>query len=772
MPLSAGTCLGPYEILSALGTGGMGEVYKARDPQTSRLVALKVLPAHLDDDPEHAGRFEREARALAALNHPNIVTLYSIERAGNVRFLAMELVEGKTLAQLIPVGGMPLGSLLALAIPMADALDCAHRHRIVHRDLKPANVMVNSEGRVKVLDFGLARFDTGPDVAGDESTIAPMTRAGQIFGTCAYMSPEQTTGRPVDARSDIFSLGTVLFEMGTGRRPFQGENAIDVLIAVRQETPPSVCELRPTLPEGFGRLIEQCLEKEPERRVLTARDVCSDLDVIRKAADSGVSVTSSSVTTSPRLRDRRVAVLPFANMSADPEQEYFCDGVAEDLINVLANIEGLQVAARTSAFAFKGQNRDVREIGRLLDVGAVLEGSVRRAGNQLRISAQLIRVRDGMHLWSERFDRTLDDVFAIQDEISLSIVDRLKVQLLADEEARVVRRHTVDPEAHSLYLKGRYLFARRSEGDVKRAIPCYEQAIARDADYALPRVGIADALLVLAQWGWLPANDALVRAKAELERALELDPALAEAHASLGGVACGLEWEWDLAERSLARAITLNPRYAFAHHVYALLLCIRERFDEAVRQSRIYLGFEPLSPAANTHLGQVLFHAGRQAEAIEQFHKALELEPRISPAYFWLSLAYLSVGRADLALEASEACLRLCGPAAPTCLAIALAALGRHDEARQRIEEASEQPDGRKPSPFMRAFSSAALGEHDVAVAQLGRAFEERDPKLSFIRILGMHAWWDPVLADSRVRALMWKMNLPGNSDERPGTTV
>ena len=737
----------------------MGEVYKARDPQLDRVVAVKVLPARLEDEPESAARFEREARALAALSHPNIVTVYSVETGGDRRFLAMEFVEGRTVAQMIPVGGMPFVSLLALAIPIADALDCAHRHHIVHRDLKPANVMVDGEGRVKVLDFGLARFDRERGAPDDQPTMATVTRAGQIFGTVAYMSPEQATGQPADARSDIFSLGVMLFEMATGQRPFQGENDIDVLIAVRQQSPASVRDLRPALPEAFGRLIESCLEKEPGRRVQTACDVCGELEVIKKAAESGITSLTGSAAAGPRTaRNRRVAVLPFANMSADAEQEYFCDGVAEDLVNALTYVDGLQVAARSSAFAFKGQNRDVREIGRLLDVGSVLEGSVRRAGNRLRITVQLVRVADGMQLWSERFDRTIDDVFAIQDEISLSIVDRLKVQLLADEEARVVRRHTADPEAHNLYLKGRYLFARRSEGDITRAIACYEQAKARDPQYALPRVGVADALLVLAQWGWLRPGDALVRARVELERALALDAALPEAHASLGAVGYTLDWDFDLAERSVVRAITLNPRYALGHHFYAVLLSIRERFDEAIRQSRIYLGFEPLSPAANTHLGQILTHAGRFAEAIGQLHRALELDPHIPPAYFWLAAAHLSLGRPDLALETSETCLRLCGSAAPRLTAVALAVMGRHEDARRVIAEVEAAA---KAGHLGLAIAWAALGERDAAVARLERAFDERDPQLPFLRISGKYPWWDRVLADPRAQAIRRKMNLP-----------
>jgi len=761
MALTPGTRLGPYEIVSPLGAGGMGEVHRARDPRLGRDVALKVLPARLAGDPDALARFEREARALAALNHPNIVTIYSVERADDRQFLTMEFVEGKTLAQLIPAGGMALAPLLAVATPLADALAAAHQHGIVHRDLKPANVMVSNEGRLKVLDFGLARLEAEDAARAERPTIEGLTRAGQILGTCAYMSPEQAGGLPLDARSDIFSLGTMLFEMATSRRPFQGATEIDVLAAIRRDQAPAVSAVRPAIPSPFNQLVERCLEKDPDRRVQTARDVCNELEAIKKATESGTWATDSRAEARRDVRERRVAVLPFANMSADPEQEYFCDGMAEDVINALAHVEGLQVAARTSAFAFKGQNRDVREIGRLLDVGAVLEGSVRRAGSRLRITAQLVRVADGMHLWSERFDRQLDDVFAIQDEISLTIVDRLKVQLVAHEEARVVKRHTVDPEAHNLYLKGRYLFARRSEGDIARAMACYEQARAQDPEYVLPYVGLADALLVLGQWAWLRPVEAFPRAKAELERALALDGNLAEAHASLGYLATIYDWDWTLAEQCFARALNLNPRYGLAHHWYGILLCARERFAEAIRESQAYLALEPLSPIANTHAGQILLHAGRFAEAIEQLGKALELEPNLGMAHVWLQLTYLATGRIQDALDTSANLSRTMGRIAPAWRVLALARAGRAEEARRALAELDQVARSGNLGPANLPFALAALGDTEAAVQRLEQAFKERHPQLPFMKLLHLGPEWDRVLADARVQALMRKMGLP-----------
>jgi TolB-like protein len=760
MPFSSGARLGPYEILAAIGRGGMGEVYKARDTRLDRTVAIKFLPAGVSGDPGRRARFEREARALAALNHPNIVTIYAVEGDGDPRFLAMELVDGKTLAQLIPAAGMSLVPLLAIAIPIADALDSAHRHGVVHRDLKPANVMVTSEGRVKLLDFGLARLESEPAGAGEDATFDLLTQAGQVIGTCAYMSPEQAEGCAVDARSDVFSLGTILFEMATGRRPFQGRTELEVLAAVRHEHVPALREIRPALPDAFDRLVARCLEKEPDRRVQTARDVYNELDAIKKAAESAVAVADTRAAGRPDAPERRVAVLPFVNMSADPEQEYFCDGMAEDLINALAHVEGLQVAARTSAFAFKGQNRDVREIGRLLDVGSVLEGSVRRAGDRLRITAQLVRVADGMHLWSERFDRRLDDVFAIQDEISLAIVDRLKVRLLAGEEARVVRRHTADPEAHNLYVKGRYLYGKRSEDDIAQAIECYEGAKAQDPEYPLPYVGLADALVVLAQWSWLHPRDAFPRAKAELERALALDPEMAEANATLGAVATVYDWDWERAERCFTRAISLNPRYGLAHHWYSLFLCIRKRFDEAIRESRAYLDLEPLSPIANVHAGQVLLHAGRMPEAIAQLRKARDLDPRIPLTDVWLAVALVAAGRVDDVVPVSERLLG--GSNRLSAFAIlTLVAAGRKEEALRQRACLEEIERSRYVGHFTFAVVHAALGEHGASVARLERSYEEREPGLPYMSLFPLGRSWDGVLADPRVRAIMRKMRLP-----------
>ena len=533
-------------------------------------------------------------------------------------------------------------------------------------------------------------------------------------------------------------------------------------MAIRRERPSGVRRIRPEMPEAFDRLVLRCLEKNPERRIQTARDVYNELDAIKTSGESGASAAETPAAGPGATRECRVAVLPFANMSADPDQEYFCDGMAEEVINALAHVEGLQVAARTSAFAFKGQNRDVREIGRLLDVGSVLEGSVRRAGARLRITAQLVRVADGMHLWSERFDRQPDDVFAIQDEISLTIVDRLKVRLLPSEQAHVVKRHTVDPEAHNLYLKGRFFFSRRSEGDMARAMACYEQAKAQDPEYPLPYVGLADALLGLGQWAWLRPRDAFPKARTELERALALDEGLAEVHSSLGFLTAVYDWDWQRSERCFTRALSLNPRYTLGRLWHAILLCVRERFEEAIRESRSAIELEPLSAVANVNLGQTLLHAGRFTEAIEQLGKAVELDPHVPISYVWLMSAQLAAGRVQDAVATGEVLSRAFGPLGAASIAMGCAAAGRTDEARRAVAGLEQLEKDRYVGHVSLGFAYAAVGDTEACILRLERAFEERDPQLPFIKVMrGKGNAWESALADARVQAIIRKIGLP-----------
>jgi serine/threonine protein kinase len=461
MVLSAGTRLGSYEILAAIGAGGMGEVYRAHDPRLGRDVAIKVLPAALSADADRLRRFEQEARAAAALNHPNILTVHEIGTHDGQPYIVSELLEGKTLRDALGHGALPVKKAIDYALQISQGLAAAHEKRIVHRDLKPENLFVTKESRVKILDFGLAKL-TEAAVAGVSETMVA-TRAGDtvpgmVLGTVGYMSPEQVRGHAVDHRSDMFSFGAILYEMLSGARAFSGDTAADTMSAILREQPPDL-RLRTSTPPSLARIIHRCLEKDPSDRLQAARDLHFAIELISE-------VQSAAPTLQAHTHEQSIAVLPFANMNADPDSQYFSDGLSEELINAMTQLGGLRVAARTSAFRFRGRDVDIREIGRQLNVAAVLEGSVRRAGTRLRITAQLLNVADGYHLWSERYDRALDDVFEIQDDITTSIVRALEPTLLGRHRS-LIERHSANVEAFEQYLKGQQLWYQRTPQNLR-----------------------------------------------------------------------------------------------------------------------------------------------------------------------------------------------------------------------------------------------------------------------------------------------------------------
>jgi eukaryotic-like serine/threonine-protein kinase len=698
----------------------MGEVLLARDPRLDRRIAIKVLPRAAAADPERLRRFEREARALAALNHPNIVTIYSVEHADDLHFYTMELVEGQTLAALIPPSGMPLDRLLAVAIPVAAALEAAHAQGITHRDLKPGNVMVTAAGSVKVLDFGLAKLGGAQPQIGEATRSEPATRLGQVLGTYPYMSPEQAEGREVDQRSDIFSLGVVLYEMATGRRPFRGESVAALLAAILREAPEPPAAVNPRLPAALDRLIVRCLEKDANARCRSAVEVRLALEQARATpAPAGVSGDSRP----------SIVVLPFANMSADPEQEYFCDGLAEEIINALARVEGVRVVARTSAFAFKGKLEDVRQIGRKLGVGTVLEGSVRRAGDRLRITAQLIDVANGFHHWSERFDRTLADVFAIQDEISLAIVEKLKVHLRGEDERRLTRRATENRAAHDAYLKGRFFFYRRQPGDLERAIEQYRLAVATDPMFAPPLLALAQASSALAVWGLLPPREGFAQARAAIERALELDDELAGAHLEMGFLQFIHDFDGDAARAHFTRAFALDFDSPIAHAWYSHYLGVAGRLEEACDEARRACELDPFNAMVLAAAGGGLLTGGRVDEAIATLRRALELSPELAPAHLWLGVCQAHLGDHDAAIASYRRSLQ--GGLVAVAMAFSVASLvgtGRVDEARAERDRLEAFAGERYVPAIFRGWAAFALGDKEGARAQVERAVADGEP--------------------------------------------
>lgn len=521
----------------------MGVVYRAEDMKLKRFVALKFLNPQAFENDEERQRFLREAQAAAVLDHPNIRTVHEIDEEGDLLFIAMACVEGVTLKDKIRSGPLDVNEALAIASQVAQGLDAAHKQGVVHRDIKSSNIMLTSDGQVRILDFGLAH------VAGGTET----SKTTKSVGTAAYMSPEQARGAKVDHRADIWALGVVMYEMLTGKLPFPGEYDAAIVYSLVNEEPVPLLSLRPNLPDAVRRIVERAMEKAPENRFQTAAEFLATLRLPLEAA--GAAQSGGAMPG----RGRSIAVLPFADVSRRRELEYLCDGFAEEIINALSKVEAFRVVARTSAFSFKGRNEDVRTIARRLNVDTLVEGSVRKEGSQLRVTVQLINGADGYHVWSERYDREMKDVFAIQDEITLSIVNKLRLTLLGTEKEAIVKRHTEDVEAYNLYLKGRYFWNRRTETGFLKSLEYYRQAIERDPDYALAYAGIADSYDLLGWYGHLVPQEAFPRARASATKARELDDTLAEAHASLGWISANYDWDWAAAEREYKRALKVHP---------------------------------------------------------------------------------------------------------------------------------------------------------------------------------------------------------------------
>ena len=769
MPVAAGTQLGPYEVVSVLGVGGMGEVYCALDTRLNRRVALKVLPASNDGDTERLHRFEQEARAASALNHPNIVTIYDVGGTGTLRYMAMELIEGSTLRQLIVHDLLPLTQSLQLAAQIARALAKAHDAGIVHRDLKPENVMVTRDGYVKILDFGLAKrtLPADPEArTGLFTTPGLTTHPGMVLGTVGYMSPEQCKGSPADFRTDQFALGAIIYEMVTGARAFPGDSPVEVLTAIMRDMPPVLSSQRP-VPKALDAIVLRCLAKEPTGRFESTRELSRQLDEALR--DVAVPDTASILPADLRAEKRAahgasIAVLAFADMSPGRDQEYFCDGIADELISYLGALEGVRVASRIAAFQYKGKPVEVAEIGKRLNVATILEGSVRKAGNRLRITVQLTDVRDGYQLWSERYDRDLDDVFAIQDEIARAIVDKMRGQLARGDLSGIMdqrsRRRTEDPEAYQSYLRGRYHWNKRTPSSFQQAIGHFQAAVERDPGYALAYTGLSDTLNLLGYYNVLPPTDAYPKAKSASGRALQIDAELAEAHASRGFSQLMYDRDYDASETSLHRAIDLDSAYASGHQWLAWVLFARDRFDEALRSVRKAAVLDPLSPVIGCHHAYALELLGRRGEAVEQLKTTLLINPSFGLAHFHLGCLRLVEGRYDDAIQSLRTAVDASGGRIGVgYLGQAFGVAGRSDEARAVL--AGLQSDATKgyTSPLDLALVHAGLGEHDETFAQLDRAVDDHVSDLVRVKLL---PWPAAIRADARFGTLLQHLNPSG----------
>jgi len=759
-----GKTISRYRITEKLGEGGMGVVYKAEDTELKRIVALKFLPGHVLESEGEKARFVHEARAAASLDHPNICTVYEIGRAEGYEFIAMAYVEGESLKARIEAGPVEPYEAVNVAAQVADALREAHDHGIVHRDIKPANIMLTAKGRAKILDFGISR----------SASLTKITKTGTTLGTVAYMSPEQARGEGADSRSDIWSLGVVLYEMVTGRLPFEGDYEQAIVYGILNRDPEPVTSARGGAPAELERILRKTLAKEPGRRYRRAVALLQDLKSLSGDLEARVEAQGSREThaaapgsdserTGVEVGDAKaipsIAVLPFVNMSPDPENEYFGDGLAEELINALAQIEGLRVAARTSAFRFRGGEADIGEIGERLGVRTLLEGSVRRAGNKVRVTAQLINVADGYHLWSDRYDRELEDIFAIQEEISLAIVKQLKVKLAVEEiDGPIVKKYTENLDAYSLFLKGRYYWYKLTAEGWSKSMEHFEKAITVDPTYAPAYAWLSISRQSQAFWGDRSPRELISRSRELAETAIRMDEGIAEAHNSLAVIHFVYDWDTEAADREFDRSLELAPTGALTRVNYALILMIRNRKDEAMALAKHARKLDPLSGTIAAWAGVMPCYVGRYDEAIEQLEQAVPLAPDYWQLHYSLGEACLHASKLDEAVEASRRAVDLSGGASVALvnLACALYLSGRKGEAEKVFGSLKDRALERYVSPAKLALVHAAEGDKEAAVASLERALEERDPWICWHRLAPAALRFD----DPRIEAIMKRIGI------------
>jgi len=782
MALFPGTRLGPYEILAPLGAGGMGEVYRARDTRLDRDVAIKVLPEHPAKDPQALARFEREAKAVAALSHPNILALYDVGDHQGVSYAVTELLEGETLRARLAQSAIPWRKAVELGTAVAGGLAAAHSKGIIHRDLKPENIFLTSDGRVKILDFGLARWKPKPSAPADAAATGE-TEAGTVMGTLGYMSPEQIRGIAADARSDIFSLGCVLYEMVTGQRAFARPTAPETMAAILNEDTPHLADSGKEIPPDLQGIIHHCLEKNAEQRFQSARDLAFALRAAGGSGGAGVSALPRNGrkplnhwiwagvaivllaggsffvwrATSGKAIDS-LAVLPFVNVGADPNTEYLSDGITENLINSLSQIPKLRVVPRGRVFRYKGRETDTEKIGRELNVRAVLTGRVVQRGDSLNIQTELVDVAADSQLWGQQYNRKFSEIIPVQEEIAKEVSEKLHLRPTGEEQKRLTKRYTENPEAHQLYLKGRYYWSRRTGETLKRAAEYFQQAIDKDPGYALAWAGLADCYAVYGALEVLSPVEAGPRAKEAANRALELDETLAAPHAALGFAKTVYDWDWSGGEREFKRAIELNPTYATAHQWYSVDLTVTGRLDEAIAEMKRAQEADPLSLMESAVAGRTFYFARRYDQAIEQLLKTIEMDPKFLRAHWWLAVAYEQVGRHEEAIAECEKALSLFRePGLLGALAWAYAVSGKRAEAQKLVVELKELSKRRYVDPFDVALVYVGLGDKAQEFEWLEKAYEDHSFNLTWIKV---DPRLDSLRGEPRFQDLLRRMGL------------
>ena len=713
-----GQTISHYKIIDRLGEGGMGVVYKAHDTKLDRIVALKFLPPHITKSEEDKQRFIREAKAAAALNHPHICTVYSVEEHEGSQFISMEYIDGVTLRQrseTMANDNRQLATSIAYAIQIAEALSEAHDKGIVHRDIKPENIMVDAKNRIKVMDFGLAKMKGGIGITNTAITV----------GTAAYMSPEQIRSEEVDHRTDIWSLGVTIYELLTGRLPFRGEHQAAMVYSITNEDPQPVTSFRSDVPQYLQMIIEKALEKEGDRRYQNIEEFLSDLK-------------QTPTTTETEKRDQKsIAVLPFENISPDNENEFFSDGLTEEIIATLSKINNLDVISRTSIMRYKGTTKPIKEIANELQVEFLLEGSVRKHGNNLRITAQLIDAKRDAHIWVEKYRGDMDDIFDIQENVAGEIAQALEFQLTPHEKQDLQKRGTENPEAYQLYLKGRYYWNLRSEAGLKKSIEFFKRAIEKDPLYALAYHGLADVHNILGFYTFVSPAESFPRARAAAEKALERDDTIAEAYSSLAYTMHYYYWNWNDAEQNYKRSIELKSNYATVHHFYGNFLISMGRFKEAIAAFKRAEEIDPLSMIAGAATGWAYNFAQQYDNAIKQLKKTIDLDDTFALAYLFLGVSYKRTSRYEEAIAEVNRAVELSERSVISLAELAhlYAVSGMKNDAKKIINELDERAPRNYVSPYYRSVIHAGLGETDRAIEWLQEAVDERSHWVTFLNV-------------------------------------